>query len=73
MTTLFAPFGALGSVSYTHLDVYKRQYLDWAVRAFRLSASPVVDSTQIHTHMCYSDFNLIIEAVAALEDVYKRQ
>ena len=42
-------------------------YLDWAVRAFRLSASPVVDSTQIHTHMCYSDFNLIIEAVAALD------
>ncbi|XMR41201.1 hypothetical protein ACLK2C_20480 [Escherichia coli] len=42
-------------------------YLDWAVRAFRLSASPVADSTQIHTHMCYSDFNLIIEAVAALD------
>ncbi|QFI54518.1 5-methyltetrahydropteroyltriglutamate--homocysteine S-methyltransferase [Aeromonas simiae] len=42
-------------------------YLDWAVRAFRLSASPVADRTQIHTHMCYSDFNLIIEAVAALD------
>lgn len=42
-------------------------YLDWAVRSFRLSASPVADSTQIHTHMCYSDFNLIIEAVAALD------
>ena len=40
----------------------------WTGRcAFRLSASPVVDSTQIHTHMCYSDFNLIIEAVAALD------
>lgn len=42
-------------------------YLDWAVRSFRLSASVVRDDTQIHTHMCYSDFNLIIEAVAALD------
>src|SRR5690606_7686081 len=32
-------------------------YLDWAVRAFRIASSGVGDSTQIHTHMCYSEFN----------------
>jgi 5-methyltetrahydropteroyltriglutamate--homocysteine methyltransferase len=42
-------------------------YLDWAVDAFRLSAAAVADSTQIHTHMCYSEFNDIIEAIAALD------
>jgi 5-methyltetrahydropteroyltriglutamate--homocysteine methyltransferase len=42
-------------------------YLDWAVRAFRLSSSSVADGTQIHTHMCYSEFNDIIEAIAALD------
>ncbi len=42
-------------------------YLDWAVRAFRISASGVADATQIHTHMCYAQFNDIIEAVAALD------
>lgn len=42
-------------------------YLDWAVEAFRLSASGVRDETQIHTHMCYSEFNDIIEAIAALD------
>ncbi|MCH2206727.1 MAG: 5-methyltetrahydropteroyltriglutamate--homocysteine S-methyltransferase [Lentisphaerales bacterium] len=45
----------------------KDNYLDWAVDAFKLSTSGVNDSTQIHTHMCYSDFNEIIEAVAALD------
>jgi 5-methyltetrahydropteroyltriglutamate--homocysteine methyltransferase len=44
-----------------------RAYLDWAVAAFRLATSSVVDATQIHTHMCYADFNDIIEAVAALD------
>jgi 5-methyltetrahydropteroyltriglutamate--homocysteine methyltransferase len=44
-----------------------RHYLDWAVGAFRLSASGVRDDTQIHTHMCYSEFNDIIEAIAALD------
>ncbi|MEK7321905.1 MAG: 5-methyltetrahydropteroyltriglutamate--homocysteine S-methyltransferase [Pseudomonadota bacterium] len=44
-----------------------RTYLDWAVRAFRISASGVDDATQIHTHMCYSEFNDIIEAVAAMD------
>jgi 5-methyltetrahydropteroyltriglutamate--homocysteine methyltransferase len=42
-------------------------YLDWAVEAFRLSASGVAAATQIHTHMCYSEFNDIIDAVAAMD------
>ena len=42
-------------------------YLDWAVRAFRIASSGVADTTQIHTHMCYSDFNDIIAAVAAMD------
>lgn len=42
-------------------------YLDWAIRAFRIASSPVQDSTQIHTHMCYSEFNDIIEHIAALD------
>ncbi|WP_184342709.1 5-methyltetrahydropteroyltriglutamate--homocysteine S-methyltransferase [Prosthecobacter vanneervenii] len=43
------------------------QYLDWAVTAFRLSASGVRDDTQIHTHMCYSEFNDIIAAIADMD------
>ena len=42
-------------------------YLAWAVKAFRLSASGVRDETQIHTHMCYSEFNDIIEHIAAMD------
>ncbi len=42
-------------------------YLDWAVDCFRLSASGVADATQIHTHMCYSEFNDIMPAVAAMD------
>lgn len=42
-------------------------YLNWAVRAFRLCSSGVKDSTQIHTHMCYSEFNDIITAIAHLD------
>ncbi|RDS79964.1 5-methyltetrahydropteroyltriglutamate--homocysteine S-methyltransferase [Dyella monticola] len=42
-------------------------YLDWAVECFRVTASGVADDTQIHTHMCYSEFNDIIEAVAAMD------
>jgi 5-methyltetrahydropteroyltriglutamate--homocysteine methyltransferase len=42
-------------------------YLDWAVRAFRISASGVSDETQIHTHMCYSEFNDILPWIAALD------
>ncbi len=44
-----------------------KDYLDWAVEAFRISASGVRDETQVHTHMCYSEFNDIIEAVAAMD------
>ncbi|TQV88511.1 5-methyltetrahydropteroyltriglutamate--homocysteine S-methyltransferase [Aliikangiella coralliicola] len=42
-------------------------YLDWAVNAFRLSANGVQDETQIHTHMCYSEFNDIIQSIADLD------
>ncbi|WP_345798015.1 5-methyltetrahydropteroyltriglutamate--homocysteine S-methyltransferase [Castellaniella sp. MT123] len=42
-------------------------YLDWAVDSFRLSTSGVHDDTQIHTHMCYSEFNDIIQAIAAMD------
>ncbi len=42
-------------------------YLDWAVRAFRIAVSGVGDNTQIHTHMCYSDFNDIIASIAAMD------
>ncbi len=44
-----------------------QHYLDWAVRAFKLSASVVADATQIHTHMCYSEFNDILASIAALD------
>ncbi|MCQ4312987.1 5-methyltetrahydropteroyltriglutamate--homocysteine S-methyltransferase [Pseudomonas stutzeri] len=44
-----------------------RGYLDWAVEAFRLCASGVRDETQIHTHMCYSEFNDVIESIAAMD------
>ncbi|RJP82270.1 MAG: 5-methyltetrahydropteroyltriglutamate--homocysteine S-methyltransferase [Candidatus Zixiibacteriota bacterium] len=42
-------------------------YLIWAVRSFRLASSGVKDETQIHTHMCYSEFNEIIRAIAELD------
>ncbi|GAA5218493.1 5-methyltetrahydropteroyltriglutamate--homocysteine S-methyltransferase [Corallincola platygyrae] len=42
-------------------------YLDWAVSSFRLSANGVADRTQIHTHMCYSDFNEILEGIASMD------
>ncbi|MBY0337720.1 MAG: 5-methyltetrahydropteroyltriglutamate--homocysteine S-methyltransferase [Acetobacteraceae bacterium] len=45
----------------------RADYLRWAVACFRLSASPVRDDTQIHTHMCYSEFNDIIESIAAMD------
>ncbi|MDH4981732.1 5-methyltetrahydropteroyltriglutamate--homocysteine S-methyltransferase [Hyphomicrobium sp. D-2] len=44
-----------------------QHYLDWAVDAFRITASGVDDATQIHTHMCYSEFNDIIAAIAAMD------
>ena len=42
-------------------------YLAWAVRCFRIAAAVVRDETQIHTHMCYSEFNDILPAIAALD------
>ena len=42
-------------------------YLDWSVRAFRIATSGVANTTQIHTHMCYSEFNDILPAIAAMD------
>ena len=42
-------------------------YLEWAVRAFKLASTGVADDTQIHTHMCYSEFNDILPSIAALD------
>ncbi|WP_226597671.1 5-methyltetrahydropteroyltriglutamate--homocysteine S-methyltransferase [Marinobacter nauticus] len=42
-------------------------YLEWAINSFRIAANGVDDSTQIHTHMCYSEFNDIIEAIARMD------
>ncbi|MFS8617333.1 MAG: 5-methyltetrahydropteroyltriglutamate--homocysteine S-methyltransferase, partial [Solitalea sp.] len=42
-------------------------YLDWAVQAFRIAAGGVQDQTQIHTHMCYSEFNHIIRHIATMD------
>jgi len=44
-----------------------QHYLDWATESFRLCASGVRDETQIHTHMCYSEFNDVIESIAAMD------
>ncbi len=43
------------------------EYLEWAVECFRLTAGGVQDDTQIHTHMCYAEFNDIIDAIAAMD------
>ena len=45
----------------------RKEYLDWAVRAFRFATSGAADGTQIHTHMCYSEFGEIIGAIDALD------
>jgi 5-methyltetrahydropteroyltriglutamate--homocysteine methyltransferase len=42
-------------------------YLQWAAKAFRVSASGVADDTQIHTHMCYSEFNDILPEIASMD------
>ena len=44
-----------------------QRYLDWAIESFRLCSTGVADETQIHTHMCYSEFNDIISAIAAMD------
>ncbi|MGC2378274.1 MAG: 5-methyltetrahydropteroyltriglutamate--homocysteine S-methyltransferase [Mycobacterium sp.] len=48
-------------------DADKKAYLDWAVGSFRLATSGVADSTQIHTHLCYSEFGEVIGAIADLD------
>lgn len=48
-------------------DADKPAYLDWAVRAFRLATSGVADATQVHTHLCYSEFGEVIGAIAELD------
>ncbi|MFN4117569.1 5-methyltetrahydropteroyltriglutamate--homocysteine S-methyltransferase [Acidovorax sp.] len=42
-------------------------YLGWAVESFRITANGVRDTTQIHTHMCYSEFNDILDAIARMD------
>ncbi|GAL77242.1 5-methyltetrahydropteroyltriglutamate-homocysteine methyltransferase [Algibacter lectus] len=44
-----------------------KNYLNWAVKAFRISASGVQNQTQIHTHMCYSEFNDIIASISDMD------
>ena len=44
-----------------------KEYLDWAVTSFRITANGVDDDTQIHTHMCYSEFNDIIASIADMD------
>lgn len=43
------------------------EYLNWSINAFRLASSGAKDETQIHTHMCYSEFNDMIEAIVAMD------
>ena len=52
-------------VPLRHAD--HRRYLEWAVACFRLASSGVGDETQIHTHMCYSEFNEIMTEIGALD------
>jgi 5-methyltetrahydropteroyltriglutamate--homocysteine methyltransferase len=44
-----------------------QEYLNWAVGSYRITANGVEDDTQIHTHMCYSEFNDIITAIAEMD------
>lgn len=44
-----------------------KAYLDWAVECFKISQAGVKDETQIHTHMCYAEFNDIIDAIGAMD------
>ncbi len=45
----------------------QKDYLRWAVDCFRLTSSGVKDSTQIHSHMCYSEFNVIMKSIAEMD------
>ncbi|MFT5757181.1 MAG: 5-methyltetrahydropteroyltriglutamate--homocysteine methyltransferase [Alteromonadaceae bacterium] len=44
-----------------------QEYIDWAIKSFKLTANGVSDKTQIHTHMCYSEFNDMIAAIADMD------
>jgi 5-methyltetrahydropteroyltriglutamate--homocysteine methyltransferase len=46
---------------------HRARYLDWAVGSFRLATSGVAPSTIVHTHMCYSEFGLIVDGIEALD------
>ncbi len=48
-------------------EARRKEYLAWAVGAFKLASSGVRDETQVHTHMCYAEFNDIIESIAAFD------
>jgi 5-methyltetrahydropteroyltriglutamate--homocysteine methyltransferase len=48
-------------------DHLKKDYLDWAVRAFRIATATVQDSTQIHTHMCYCDFSSYLQDISKMD------
>jgi 5-methyltetrahydropteroyltriglutamate--homocysteine methyltransferase len=45
----------------------RAEYLAWAVESFRVASSGVKDTTQVHTHMCYSEFNDIVPSIAAMD------
>ncbi|MCP2238131.1 5-methyltetrahydropteroyltriglutamate--homocysteine S-methyltransferase [Prauserella halophila] len=47
--------------------VQHKEYLNWAVESFRLATSSAADTTQIHTHLCYSEFGDVIDAIVALD------
>ncbi|WP_040948877.1 5-methyltetrahydropteroyltriglutamate--homocysteine S-methyltransferase [Gorillibacterium massiliense] len=48
-------------------ETEKAGYLEWAVRAFRITTSTVQDSTQIHTHMCYCEFHDMIDSIQDMD------
>jgi len=48
-------------------EIDRREYLRWAVHAFKVACGGVADTTQIHTHMCYAEFNDIMDAVAQMD------
>ncbi|ADQ05651.1 5-methyltetrahydropteroyltriglutamate/homocysteine S-methyltransferase [Caldicellulosiruptor owensensis OL] len=46
---------------------YHKDYLDWAIKAFKLTCSKVKPETQIHTHMCYSNFDELLDEIAKMD------
>lgn len=45
----------------------REHYLNWAVKSFRVATNHVKATTQIHTHMCYSEFNDMIDSISAMD------